>query len=385
MGVGAGAVVVLQLLQRRPSLAEAALGQGPLGELPRVLSRVTGTVPLPMAELVVAGFLVRQGVGMWKDLREIGPGPARGRWVLASAGTRLGQDLGILTALFVLLWGAHYARPELSARIGLSHAGAVDVAELERLSTLAVAEANRWYLELHGTPDSGAPTPSPPKAELRRELEQGWEAVTRRWGLPERSARDHGPSKSFVAGSVLRRFGVAGMYFPFTGESLVLPNLPGSDLARTLAHEMAHQRGWARESDANALAFLVTRESEHSGVQYSAALFLQGQLLTALAASDPEVARTVASQRLPGVRRDLEARARFWEAAHGWTALVGRTLNDAMLRAHGVPEGVASYQGSVGILVALARAEGTGVLFSVPTAAELPCSSMDLPGASGGS
>lgn len=385
MGVGAGAVVALQLLQRRPSLAETMLGQGPLGELPRMLSRVTGTVPLPVAELVVAGFLVRQGVGVWRDLREIGPGPGQGRWVLASAGTRLGQDLGILTALFVLLWGAHYARPELPVRIGLDQAGAVDLTELARLSALAVAEANQWYLELHGMPDAGVPTPPPAAAELRWELEQGWEAVTRRWALPRRSARDHGPSKSFVAGSVLRRFGVAGMYFPFTGESLVLPDLPGSDLPRTKAHEMAHQRGWARESDANALAFLVTRESTHPAIRYSAALFLQGQLLAALAGSDLELARTVASRRLPGVRRDLEERARFWESAHGWTVRVGRTLNDAMLRAHGVPDGVASYQGSVGILVALARAEGAGVLFSAPAAAEVPAPPMDLPGASGGS
>lgn len=382
MGVGAGAVMALQLLRRRPSLAEAVVGEGPLGELPRVLSRMTGTIPLPVAEVVVAGFLIRQGIGVWKDLQEFGPGPARSRWVLVSVGTRLGQDLGILTALFVLLWGAHYARPDLPARMGLVEAGAVDVMELERLSALAVAEANRWYLELHGTPDAGVPTPPPSAAQLRTELERGWEVVTHRWALPQRSALDHGPSKSFVVGSVLRRFGVAGMYFPFTGESLVLPGLPGSDLARTKAHEMAHQRGWARESDANALAFLVARESTHPGVRYSAALFLQGQLLTALAGSDLDLARTVASRRLPGVRRDLAARALFWEVAQGWTVRVGRTLNNTMLRAHGIPEGVASYQGSVGILVALARAEGTGVLFSDPASQGPP---MDLTGASGGS
>ncbi len=364
MGVGVGSLVALQLLQRRPSLAESLLGNGPLAQAPELLSRATGVLPLPVAELVVAGFLVRQGVGVWQDLREVGPDPARGRWILASAGTRLGQDLGILTTLFVLLWGGHYARPDLPTRLGIPPAGVGEVDELIRLSEAAVAEANRWYLEVHGSRDAGVPTLPPDFHDLRRELEEGWSEAARRWGLPERSARSHGPSKSFVAGSLLRRFGVAGMYFPFTGESLVLPDLPGADLPRTKAHEMAHQRGWARESDANALAFLVTRESSDPAIRYSGALFLQGQLLAALARSDLEAARRVAAGRLPGVQRDLEHRALYWEVAQGWTVRLGRSLNNAMLRAHGIPEGVASYQGSAGILVALARAEGEEVLFS---------------------
>jgi len=372
IGVGLAAVGAFAVLSRHPALAEWIAGSGPLPGLVRLLSLSTGWVPISLAEVVVLVVVGRQIHGLTVGIAAVRRGERRpGRAALAG-GLRLGQDVGILVALLVVLWGVQHARPGLEDRLGIALSGRAEAAEIEPLARRAVELTNALYLEVHGVEDAGHPTEAAPRREIVRDLEAGWERLAERPGIPDRVAARHGTPKSFWTGRIFRRFGVAGMYFPYTGEALVLRDLPGMTLPRDLAHEMAHQRGFASESDANALAFLVAREAEDPRVRYAAYAFLQDQLLGALQRVDRGAASELRGQRLPGVLRDLQDRAEYWSAARGWTRTVGQTVNHAMLRAHGVREGIASYQGSVWVFVALAREEGPEALFPPEGSQEAP-------------
>jgi len=365
LGIAAGlaAIGLFRFLSGRPELAESVAGSPLLAGLTRSLSVTTGIVPVSLAELVVTVVVLRQVVGGIGGLKQLRRGEDRAERTLLRGGLRLSQDAGVVVALFVLLWGIQHTRPSLQERLGLDAAGQVSAHELENLARAAVAAANEAYRQVHGVPDAGVPTQAPPLSRLRRELDSSWGRVVEELGLPASAAPTRGPPKRFIASPMVRRFGVAGMYFPFTGEALVLSDLPGVLAPKELAHEMAHQRGFASESDANALAFLVARQAEDPAIRYAAYVFLQGQLVGSLARMEPGRAVAVQRELLPGVIRDLEDRRRYWEVARGWTRAVSVSLNDAMLRAHGVPDGIASYRGSTWVLVALARERGAEVLF----------------------
>jgi hypothetical protein len=153
------------------------------------------------------------------------------------------------------------------------------------------------------------------------------------------------------------------MYFPFTGEALVLRDLPGIVQGKDMGHEMAHQRGFASESDANVLGTLVAARSPDLLTRYSAYSFIERQLVAALQRASPGDAREVARGRSPGVRRDLEDLSQYWESARSPVAAAATRVNDRMLRTHGVREGVGSYAGSTWVFVALARTLGPDALF----------------------
>ncbi len=365
IGLGLAALGGYALLARHPSLAEGLAGSGPLPGLVRSLSLATSPVPFSLAEVVVLVVLGRQVHGLVIGQKALRRGDLTPRRAALAGGLRLGQDLGVLLALFFLLWGIQYPRPDLAERLGIDPSGRADVAEIEPLARQAVHAVNALYLEIHGSADAGEPTAAPPWDEVARELEAGWARLAERPGIPERVARAHGMPKPFWTGAVFRRFGVAGMYFPFTGEALLVRDLPGASLPRDMAHEMAHQRGFASEADANTLAFLVAREAEDPRVRYAAYLFLRDQLLSALRRVDRGAASALAEERIAGVRRDDAYRAEYWSVARGWTRSVGQSVNHAMLRAHGVREGIASYQGSVWVFLALAREEGPEALFGL--------------------
>lgn len=358
IGLGLAAWGAYLALARRPELAEAVAGRGLVPELGRGLSRATGWIPVSVAELLLVGFLWRQGAGLVLGLRRLGPSGEPPLRAGARGGLRLAQDAGVLVFLFYLLWGVHYARPGLEPRLGLEAAGLVPAEVLRELAAESVERTNLLYREVHGAPDAGLPSPGLPLPRAAPDLAEAWDRAVERWNLPERMRRPHGRPKYFLASPLVRPFGIAGMYVPFTGEALVVRGLPGGQRGKEAAHEMAHQRGVARESDANVLAYLVTREADAPELRYAGALFLQRQLLAALAALDSGEARRQVELRYPGVQRDVDEMVRYRQAVTGPVSQAASRANHAMLQRHGIPDGVASYRGSVWVVAALAAREG---------------------------
>jgi hypothetical protein len=67
----------------------------------------------------------------------------------------------------------------------------------------------------------------------------------------------------------MARAGISGIFIPFTGEPHYDAHQPASSLPFTLAHEMAHQRGFAFESEANFVAAVVCLRSDHPYIRHS--------------------------------------------------------------------------------------------------------------------
>lgn len=383
-----------RFLAGRPELAEALLGAGWHPEAILGLTRISGASPLPVAaaELILVALLVwlvslpvravreaRAARASRADVTEV---TARGgrRWARAEsraasrpasraglrAGLRLVRGIAVLVATFYLLWGWQYARPGLDARLGIPPAGLVGDAELRVLGEALVNRANRLYLEVHGVEDAGSPTPAPAgwrwTEEARVELDAAWDRAIVRWELPPVMARPRPGPRMLRTTPLVRRLGITGVFAPWTGEALLMADLPGAGAHFTAGHESAHQRGIARESDANAMAYLLALESTSAESRYAAALFLQRQVLAALARRDPETTFSLVQGRLPGVQRDVEALAAWARSVAGPTQDMARQANDAMLRRHGIADGVASYGGSLWIVVALARDHGLDAL-----------------------
>jgi hypothetical protein len=379
VAVASGSWMAWRHLSAHPDRAEALLGAGWHPEAILLLSRISGASPLPVAaaELLLVVLLLWLASLPVRAVREVRGTPGgregvadvsagAGQRAATRAGLRLVRGIAVLTATFYLLWGWQYARPGLEARLGIPPAGPVEDAELRILAGALVDRANRLYLEVHGVEDAGSPTPAPEgwrwPEEARGELDTAWERASVRWGLPTVMARPRPGPRMLRTTPLIRRLGITGVYAPWTGEPLLMADLPGAGAHFTAAHESAHQRGIARESDANAMAYLLALESADTESRYAAALFLQRQALAALARRDPETTFARVRERLPGVQRDVEALAAWARSVAGPAQDLARQANDAMLRRHGIADGVASYGGSLWIVAALARNHGVEAL-----------------------
>jgi len=152
--------------------------------------------------------------------------------------------------------------------------------------------------------------------------------------------------------------GISGIYWPFTAEPHVNTLPPVPQRVFSALHEVAHQRGFAREDEANFLAVHVGSGSGDPALAYSVALVAFRELHRALRSAAPERATQVA-QALPApLRRDIDAAIAFWtprSAAQQAVRSLSTSVNDTYLKSQGQRHGVASYGRMVDLLLAERR------------------------------
>ena len=149
---------------------------------------------------------------------------------------------------------------------------------------------------------------------------------------------------------------ITGVYSFFTGEANINVNFPDYTVPYTTAHELAHQRGIAREDEANFVAFLVCMESDDPYIRYSALLNLYEYVIGALYSADSSLYR-MTYEKLPiEIKREEYAYAVFFEKyRENVAADISEATNNSYLQSQGAAEGSKSYSMVVDLAVAYYR------------------------------
>ena len=266
--------------------------------------------------------------------------------------------LALLAALawsFQLAWGLNYARPPFTERLKL-HRVPAEPANLTRLVRTLAHEVNAGYgLAIESRQYDRPPgSPGPVTLRIDRRVVADRLVAGYAWLIPSFRLRPlPTPKHPRPLGWVLTRLGLAGFYFPFTGEATVNAALPDASVPFVTAHEMAHQRGIAPEDEANFQAYLACRESGLAAARYSGALGAFGLVWSALALAAPDSVQALASGLLDaGPRADRSAIREFWTRHEGPASVAAERINHAYLRANAQRGGIASYGRAVDLLLA---------------------------------
>jgi hypothetical protein len=342
----AGGLLVLAILLQRlagmvPMFIETYYSRGVYYYLGRSFAFINRPFPFSLGETLLV-FLPIAGlpVTLFFALRHLRRG-AGGLAIFLGGLRALLWLAGGGFLLFLLLWGFNYQRPPLGQNLKLT-SREPEVGELESISQRLIAATNRNYEEARGVRDWSAQSSLPiERAELYRLLE---EAYTRETLLAEAARGGFGPPKPVFLSRVMTRFGISGIYSPLTGEANYNAEQPDCDLPYTIAHEMAHQRGFAREDEANFIAFLICSKAAHPYLRYAGSL--RGlRVLSALRPQvTPERYREIVGALGAGPLQDARASAEFWDRSRSRTrSNVAERTNNAYLQANRVRSGIRNY------------------------------------------
>ncbi len=145
---------------------------------------------------------------------------------------------------------------------------------------------------------------------------------------------------------------ITGVYTFFTGEANLNISFPDYTLPFTAAHELSHQRGIAREDEANFMAFLVCKDSEDAYIRYSAYLNMYEYVMSALSRADSALYAKAYGKLPQCVKRELAAYSDFYDTYRdSEVSNVSEAVNDTFLKLHGT-EGTKSYGMVVDLAVA---------------------------------
>ena len=340
------------LLERTPDFLERLYDPWVFRPVARLLATVSDAVPTSLAQLWVALALLVLVTLLVRHVRRVRREgrrswiPVLGTWATLAA---------VLVWSFHLAWGLHYARLPFRERTGLPEVE-VTTDRLAHLTRLLAQETNRAYgmaIQL-GELEPGADSSSTVLVERDRilgALEMGYPKV-----LPDtRDLLTSRPKFPEPAGWLLTRLGISGIYFPFTGEASVNGRMPEVAIPFVAAHEMAHQRGIAREDEANAIAYLDCRSAGLWVTRYSGALSAYRRAWGALYHADVDSARALAPSQVlsAGPEADRRAIQAFWQRHEGVASQVAERANDTYLKANAQHAGVQSYGRMIDILISL--------------------------------
>lgn len=158
--------------------------------------------------------------------------------------------------------------------------------------------------------------------------------------------------KPLASSSFFTHTHISGVYTFMTGEANINLNYPDFIRPYTMAHEMAHQRGIAKEEDANMIAFLVCIGSKDPYVRYSGYFSMLDYLTDALYLADPDLYATFRDNEMPGTSfGEFNAYALFFRPyQNSPVSEVTSAINDVYLNSQGEKSGSGSY----GLVVDLA-------------------------------
>lgn len=181
----------------------------------------------------------------------------------------LSGTLAILTLFYtgyVYSLGIGYHRETVSEKLGITESD-ITAEKLYRVAALLKKECDS-LLSSVDFDESGASVSGVGFDTLSDEALLGYERLAE--DHPELDIRNFDSRAKAVGISVaMTKLDLLGVYTYFTGEANVNVHYPDYTVPFTIAHEMAHQRGIARENEANFIAFLVCVRSDLAYVRYS--------------------------------------------------------------------------------------------------------------------
>ncbi|MFN7949337.1 MAG: DUF3810 domain-containing protein [Blastocatellia bacterium] len=346
--------VALQLLAGyNPRLVEHYYSRGFYPYVAAALAFINRRVSFSIAEMLL--MLLAGGALCWLavQVRRVLKKQVVWRQWLFAAMVRLLMVVSVSALTFLLLWGLNYQRQPLAQNFEFTSRKA-SADELEAISRVIVMKVNESYLEAardHDWPDHSRIPHDP--AQLAQLIEEAYQQEPLLKGIaPTQGA----PPKPVMFSRLMTIFGITGVYNPFTGEPNYNTEQPDFELPYTIAHEKAHQRGFAQEDEASFIAFLVCIRSSDAYVRYSGYMHALGVLRrfgSALLRESLPILRykAVYDQLGQGPRADLAASSTFWRRYQGHLMTVGERVNDTYLKANRVTHGTVSYSGVDGLII----------------------------------
>ena len=247
-------------------------------------------------------------------------------------------------------WSLNYHRMPLATTLGYeSQRSSTD--ELVDLCEELVERANTLRAGLDEDADGVLKLPYGKKGALK-EVNNIYQRVSENYPM---FAGTYSSPKPIYLSEQLCYTEITGIFIPFTMEANVNVAILHPLLPSTACHEAAHQRGFAREDEANFISYLVCREGGDAYFEYSGTLLALIHSMNALFSDDPERFSLIHQKYSEDMMDDLTAHRLFWQKYEGPVAEKSTQVNNAYLKHNKQNDGVKSYGRMVDLLLAERR------------------------------
>jgi hypothetical protein len=233
----------------------------------------------------------------------------------------------VVYLIFLWTWGLHYFRSDVSVAFKVNKL-VYSKAELMRLNQNLILRMK---------------TVRPKKISQWNDMNESARTAYVSCGLISTRQSERLLVKQSLFSKGIAYLGISGYYNPFTGEAQMDESYPKMMKSFVMAHEMAHQLGYAREDDANFLAFLASENSKDSALVYATQLQMFLYANGALYDCDSVAAKLVQKTLPIEAKDDLKSMFNYYRSKKNPIEPMVTKWYGWFLKSHRQPQGVVTY------------------------------------------
>jgi hypothetical protein len=333
-------IAFILLLRLFPAFIETRFSNGAYVAISTLQRAFTGLFAISLGDVLYIATALWLLFKLGRLLYKIFKKQLTRRQFAANAG-KLTRQLLWVYIVFNLLWALNYNRLGIAYQLQLQPQPYTRQ-DLEKLICLLIDKTNHERRAIGN--DS---LPQPDVQQIFGQCRVAYDSIALRYPF----LRYRQPSvKSSLFNKWGKYFGFTGYYNPFSGEAQVRTDIPRILLPYTTCHEMAHQLGYASESEANFAGYLACSSVQDHYFRYSVYMDLYKYAAYELLEMDPTARHGWELDSL--VKEDLRQIRVFFMGQQNKVSPVMNSLYNQYLKANQQAAGINSYNEVIGWLIA---------------------------------
>ncbi|MFW0736400.1 DUF3810 domain-containing protein [Flavobacterium sp. T12S277] len=331
-------IVLLKLLSCFPKFIEEVYSNGLYLKIASFSRILLGKIPFSIGDIIYSILILFLMKWIWKTRKTW-----KQQWK-----DHLLKALSILSIFyffFHLLWALNYYREPLFEKMKIQKE--YTDAELLSFTKRLIVKTNEIQFQITKNNNSKIVFPYSQKEAFKMNL-NGYENL----------AKEHSyfkyeiPSvKKSLFSLPLTYMGFGGYLNPFTNEAQVNDLLPMYNFPVTTCHEMAHQMGYASESECNFIGVLASVKNDNLYYQYSGYSFALRYCLGIWQVKNETIFKQLKKQTHPGILKNYQESQDFWKQYDTFIDKGFHIFYDNFLKINHQKDGLEGYSKFVDLMV----------------------------------
>jgi len=331
-------IIVLQIISFFPEFVERFYSNGLYISLSEFSRMIFGKIPFSVGDFLyfVAIFFALRW--FWNK---------RKSWRLQWKDNVLGilSVLSVFYFVFHFLWATNYHRVKLFDKMLIERE--YTDADLLAFTKKLIAKTNAIHSRIAQNDSAKVIFPYSRQQVFEMNL-NGYRNLSQEY--PFFAYRTPSVKRSIMS-LPLTYMGFAGYLNPFTNEAQVNDKIPMYNFPTTTTHEMAHQLGYASESEANFIGFLASVKNDNLYFQYSGYAVALRYCLHNWKIRDKKILEQLLPTVNPGILKNYAESEVFWKQYESFIETGFKVFYDNFLKFNSQKDGLESYSKFVNLMV----------------------------------
>jgi len=331
-------ILILKVIPYFPEFVERFYSNG-LYVFISKFSRVTlGKIPFSVGDILYGIVIVYILISIWKSRKSW-----KTEW--KDSILKILSFVSVAYFLFHFLWAMNYYRQPLFEKMKIERE--YSDADLLDFTKKLIAKTNAIQTQITKNDSLKIVFPYSQEQVFRMNLD-GYKTLSNQYPFFEYT----NPSiKKSLFSLPLTYMGFGGYLNPFTNEAQVNYLMPMYNSPTTSCHEMAHQMGFASESECNFIGFLASVKNDNLYFQYSGYSFALRYCLGNWQVRDEKVFNQLLKTIHPGILKNYKESEEFWKQYDTIIDKGFHAFYDNFLKFNQQKDGMESYSKFINLLV----------------------------------